>query len=287
MRLGVVIPQVHPWRELSASFRWAEEVGYDVAYVYDHLTHPTAEGQWLADGFTTLGAAAMTTKTIGLGTLVASATLHSPVSLARRAATVQDLSGGRLVLGLGAGSPRCSAADRGEDPTPREMFGRLADVVRGLEAVWGGATEWTGETRSFKGLQTTALPDGAEKPFLMLAAHGPKALALAAAHADGWNTYGGPNNVNLDAGEFWVDLARQVHRFEEACSVTGRTLFRSLLLGYGQVRPTTSVAAFLEAADRAEGLGFDELVVYGPGMAGDMFTSDPDVHERAIERIHD
>src|SRR3954452_20293524 len=156
MRLGVVMPQTRPWSEQAQDFAWAEEVGYATAYVYDHLTHPTAVGGWLADGFTTLAAAAGVTSTIGLGTLVASATLHSPVALARRAATVDDVSGGRLVLGLGAGSPPCADADRGEHPTPGQMHRRLVDVVEGMMAVFDGATEWAGATSSFAGLETTA-----------------------------------------------------------------------------------------------------------------------------------
>src|SRR3954454_12833255 len=115
MRLCVVMPQTRPWREVAAEFTWAEEAGYDVAYVYDHLTHPTAAGGWLADGFTTLAAAAGVTSTIELGTLVASATLHSPVALARLAATVDDVSGGPLVPGLGGGSPPCGGAGSGPD----------------------------------------------------------------------------------------------------------------------------------------------------------------------------
>src|SRR4051812_29129536 len=137
MSLGVVFPQTRPWRELAHDFAWAEEVGYATAYVYDHLTHPTAVGGWLADGFTTLAAAAGVTSTIGLGTLVASATLHSPVALARRAATVDDVSGGRLVLGLGAGSPPCAAAGRGEDPTPLEMHRRPGRAGEGPRAGLG------------------------------------------------------------------------------------------------------------------------------------------------------
>lgn len=129
MRLGVVLPQVRPWAEWSRDLLELEAMGYDVAYVYDHLTHPTAPGQWLADGFATLTAAAAVTERIGLGTLVASATLHSPVGLARRAGTVQDVSGGRFVLGLGAGSPVCALADRGETVTPAQMFSRLRDTV--------------------------------------------------------------------------------------------------------------------------------------------------------------
>jgi alkanesulfonate monooxygenase SsuD/methylene tetrahydromethanopterin reductase-like flavin-dependent oxidoreductase (luciferase family) len=289
MRLGVVITQIRPWRQLSRDFAWAEEVGYDAAYVYDHLTHPTAPGQWLADGFTTLGALAASTSRLELGTLVASATMHSPVSLARRAGTVQDVSGGRFVLGLGAGSPREAMADRGETVTPRQMFAQLEDLVVGLDAVWQGATEWSGATRSFAGLQTLPLPDGATRPFLLLAAHGPKAMALAARHADGWNTYGGPASVELAPDEYWSVVREQAERFGQACEQAGRDpgdLRRSLLLGYGTVRPTSSVAAYVDAVGRAEELGFDEVVVYGPfGEPEDRFWSEPDIHLEALARL--
>jgi len=288
MRLGLVMPQTRPWREAAVEFTWAEEAGYDVAYVYDHLTHPTAAGGWLADGFTTLAAAAGVTTTIELGTLVASATLHSPVALARLAATVDDVSGGRLVLGLGAGSPRCAVADRGEDPTPGEMHRRLVDVVEGLDAVLDGATEWQGATRSFGGLETTGLPPGATRPYLLLAAHGPRTLELAARHADGWNTYGGPGSSLAGTEEYWAAVEQQAAGMTQACERVGRDpagLRRSLLVGYGEVRPTASVAAYVEVAERAQVLGFDELVVYGPGGPGEQFTSDPDVHVGAITRI--
>ena len=288
LRTGVVIPQARPWRDLAADFAWAEEVGYDVAYVYDHLTHPTAAGGWLADGFSVLAAAAVTTTRIELGTLVASATLHSPVGLARLAATVDDVAGGRLVLGLGAGSPRCAGVDRGESPTPAQMSRRLADVVAGFVAVFDDATEWEGTERSFHGIETTALPPGARTPYLMLAAHGPKAMELAARHADAWNTYGGPGSVELDPAAYWREVAAQTERLADACGRVGRDpgeLRRSLLLGYGSVRPAVSVEAYVDAAGRAAELGFDEIVVYGPHSPGEGFTSDPAVHAEAVRRI--
>lgn len=288
LRLGVVVTPVRPWVRLAEDFHAMEEVGYDVAYVYDHLTHPTAAGQWLGEAFSTLAAAAGVTREMELGTLVASATLHSPVSLARRAATVQDVSGGRLVLGLGAGSPRCAMADRGEEMTPAQMFARLRDVVEGMAAVWEGATAWDGATRSFSGLQTTALPEGAAHPFLMLAAHGPRALRLTARHADGWNTYGGPASVDLAEDAYWSLLEEQVGRVAEACAESDRdpaTLRKSLLLGYGTVRPTASVAAYDDAIGRAIELGFDELVVYGPfGSEDDPFHSDLAVHLEVVSQ---
>lgn len=284
LRLGVMLPQTLPWKELSEQFRWAEDVGYDVAYVYDHLTHPTAAGRWLANGWSTLAAAAGVTERLELGTLVASATLHSPVALARLAATTDDIAGGRFVLGLGAGSPRCSKADRDEDPTPKEMFARLDDVVTGLQAVWYGETQWRGETRGFSGLETNSLPDGASPPFLMLATHGPKGLRLTARLADGWNTYGGPASVELGAEDYWRTLGEQRRRLEDACAEVGRdpaSLRSSLLLGYGTVKPTADPAAYVVAARRAAELGFDELVVYGPAEDG-VFASDAAVHEQAV-----
>ena len=284
----MVFPQTRPWRELSTDFTWAEDIGYDVAYVYDHLTHPTAAGGWLADGFTTLAAAAGVTTTIQLGTLVASATLHSPVGLARLAATVDDVSGGRLVLGLGAGSPRCAQADREESPTPPEMYRRLADVVEGFTAVFDGETAWRSPTWSFSGLETTAAPAGASRPYLMLAAHGPRAIDLMVKHADAWNTYGGPGSTLLEPADYWDAVTAQAHRVSEACRRLDRDpvgLRRSLLLGYGKVRPLQSVAAYVEAAERAQALGFDELVVYGPHAPGEGFASDPRVHAEGVRRL--
>lgn len=289
MRLGVMVPPTRPWKQLAQDFALAEELGYDVAYTYDHLTHPTAVGEWLADGFTTLAAAAGVTSRIELGPLVASATMHSPVSLARRAGTVQDVSGGRLVLGLGAGSPREAMADRGEALDARQMFERLEAVVTGLAEVWSGATEWAGPHWSFSGLQTLPLPPGTTRPFLLLAAHGPKALGLAARYADGWNTYGGPAGTELEPTAYWNLVRTQSERFIEACDRIGRDpsgVRRSLLLGYGTVKPTASVTAYLEAARRAEELAFDELVVYGPfGRPGDRFHSEVDVHREVLATL--
>lgn len=285
MRLGVVLPQTRPWAEWSRDLLAMEDMGYDTAYVYDHLTHPSAPGQWLADGFATLTAGAAITSRIGLGTLVASATLHSPVALARRAGTVQDVSGGRFVLGLGAGSPLCALADRGETVTAPQMFARLRDTVEGLAAVWAGQTEWTGRGTSFTGLETLPLPSSATRPPLLLAAHGPRALTLAVAHADRWNTYGGPGSTRLGADDFWATIGEQIANLDAACAAAGRdpgTLPRSLLLGFGSVRPTASVAAFREVIARAEDLGFGEIQVYAPGYEPFGEPGSRAVHEQVL-----
>jgi alkanesulfonate monooxygenase SsuD/methylene tetrahydromethanopterin reductase-like flavin-dependent oxidoreductase (luciferase family) len=289
MRLGAIVLQTKPWKQLAEDFRSIEQVGYDVGYVYDHLTHPTAVGQWLADGFTTLGALAASTSRIELGTLVASAAYRSPVPLARVGATLDDVTGGRLVLGLGAGSPLCAAADRAAHPTPREMADRYADLVEGLRAVWSGSADWRGRTTGFEGLQTLALPEGGSAPFLLLAAHGPRGFDLAACHGDGWSTYGGPAAVALPRVDYWTAVAAQQASVTAACERRDRdpaSLRRSLLLGFGVDQPVASVAAFTEAAERAEGAGFDELVVYWPdGEPGGRFWSDREVHADGVAAV--
>ena len=64
------------------------------------------------------------------------------------------------------------------------------------------------------------------------------------------------------------------------------TVRRSLLLGFGTVLPAASLPAYVESAERAGGLGFDELVVYGPhSSGGERFRTDPAVHEQAVARL--
>ncbi len=286
-RISLVVPPVGPWRAQERWYRWAEDVGYDVVYTYDHLTHATAPGLWLSEAFTTLTAAAAVTGRVRLGTLVASAAFRTPVALARVAMTVQDITGGRLVLGLGMGAASCALADHCAREQPAEMSARFADVVRGYGAVLDGATEWQGGTTSFAGLETLPAPESVARPELLLAAHGPRALALAAAHADTWNSYGGPGSTTLEPEEYWALLGRQAEGFDAACRTAGRepgAVRRSLLLGFGRVRPTTSAEDFVAAAERAEALGFSELVVYGPDSPAGM-GSDPAVHERALARL--
>lgn len=135
-----------------------------------------------------LTAASAVMDRIQLGTLVASSTFRTPVFIARIAMTTQDIGGGRLVLGLGMGSPLCAVADRGVSGSLSEMSNRFVDVVRGYLAAVNGATDWQGDTISFAGLETTAMPDGVMAPELLLAGHGPRSLALAAVYADTWNT---------------------------------------------------------------------------------------------------
>jgi alkanesulfonate monooxygenase SsuD/methylene tetrahydromethanopterin reductase-like flavin-dependent oxidoreductase (luciferase family) len=288
MRLGAIVLPSSSWTEVRQDFADIEEAGYDIAYVADHLTHPRMRGEWLGEAFSTLAAASGSTS-LDLGTLVASAAFRSPVALARVAATVDDICGGRLVLGLGAGAPYCAAADQGRVPATSEMTGRFRDVVAGLLAAFAGDSDWQGAGLMFRGAETAPSAPGRGRPFLMLAAHGPLGWDMVGRHADGWSTYGGPLAASLASDDFWHVIADQGAAVTAACERHDRDpalLRRSVLLGYGTIRPTTDVDSFVSAVEAADAAGMDEVVVYWPTTAaGGAFDSDPEVHQAALARI--
>src|SRR5258708_4171040 len=104
VRFGIIILPDQRWRRAARRWQRAEEFGFDHAWTYDHLGWRTlVDGPWF-DAVPTLTAAAMVTSRIWLGTLVASPNFRHPVSFARQLTALDDISGGRLLLGLGAGA---------------------------------------------------------------------------------------------------------------------------------------------------------------------------------------
>src|SRR5215471_6875438 len=107
-KVGVQLPEVErfvPWPEYLDLARGAEAAGYDSIWVGDHLVYDLPDGSTRGpyEAWTTLAAIAAVTERVELGPLVASTAFHAPAMLAKLAATVDAISGGRLVLGLGAG----------------------------------------------------------------------------------------------------------------------------------------------------------------------------------------
>lgn len=277
MRLGTIHLQTEPWQRLRGELLDAEQAGVDVLYVADHLTHPRLPDVFLADGWATLAAAATVVARVDLGMLVASSSFRSALELAREAATVQELAEGRFVFGLGAGSPVDALAATGHAPTPAELSSRFAETVASIDRIF------LGEQPDVFNLP---LAPGHDRPFLMLAAHGRRGFDLVARHADGWSTYGGPASVTLEAADYWALLDEQNRALDDAFARADRdprSLRRSLLLGFGTIRPTASVAAFRECWDRAEDGGFSELVVYWP--RGAMGVTDSDVFHACLDSV--
>ena len=105
MRFGIVILPQYDWPEAARRWRGAEELGFDHAWTYDHLSWRGLAGERWHATIPTLTAAAMVTERIRLGTFVASPNYRHPVPFAKDVASVDQVSGGRMLLGVGSGWP--------------------------------------------------------------------------------------------------------------------------------------------------------------------------------------
>src|SRR3954469_7693694 len=136
MRVGMVILPELRWSQAQERWRRAEEYGFAHAWTYDHLAwRDLADGPWF-DAVATLTAAATATQTTRLGTLVASPNFRHPVHFAREITALDDISKGRLTLGLGAGAAAPSfdaLVLGGPDLTTRERVDRFGEFLELLD----------------------------------------------------------------------------------------------------------------------------------------------------------
>ena len=115
LRFGVVCPQV-TWPAMLAQAQAIEALGYDSLWVIDHIAMRMALDRPVLEAWTGLAAVAASTSRVRLGTLTTNALWRNPVMLAKQAVAVDQVSGGRLDVGLGSGNPGASYAMAGIDP---------------------------------------------------------------------------------------------------------------------------------------------------------------------------
>ncbi len=191
--VGVQLPEVERevrWPELRAIARTAEQAGFDSIWFGDHLLYRYASGEtrgpW--EAWTTLAALAEATERVALGPLVAATAFHAPFMLAKQAATVDEISGGRLVLGLGAGWNDVEFAALGAPFDHRiSRFEEAFTVVRTLLAE--GAIDFDGtyvKARDAELLPRPARPGG---PLLLIGSSGPRMLGATIPFVDAWNAW--------------------------------------------------------------------------------------------------
>jgi alkanesulfonate monooxygenase SsuD/methylene tetrahydromethanopterin reductase-like flavin-dependent oxidoreductase (luciferase family) len=191
VRVGVQLPEVERevrWPELAAMARTAEECGFDSIWIGDHLLYRgdgrPERGPW--DCWTTLAALAVVTERVELGPLVACTAFHPPGILARQAAAVDELSGGRLVAAFGAGWNQEEFRAFGL-PFDRHVsrFEEAFTIIRRLLA--GERVTFAGAFHSVD--DALLLPPPARRPKLMIGANAPRMLSIALPHVDVWNTW--------------------------------------------------------------------------------------------------
>jgi len=227
MRVGVQLPEVERdvrWPEYESLARAAEETGFDSVWLGDHLLYRgdgrVERGPW--DCWTVLAGIAAVTERVELGPLVACTAFRSPGLLARAAAAVDELSAGRLRVGLGAGWNEEEFRAFGIPFDHRvARFEEAFEIVRRLLA---------GERVTFDGryhevADAVLLPPLSRRPPLMVGGDGDRLLAATLPHVDVWNTWFNRFRNRADG------LPPLLARVEAACERAGRdpsTLVRSV-----------------------------------------------------------
>lgn len=285
--LSIVILPEQRWAS-GASQRWvrAESLGFHAAYTYDHLSWRTfRDGPWFG-AIPTLTAAATMTSQIRLGTLVTSPNFRHPVLLAKELITLDDISAGRITLGVGAGGTGFDSTALGQAQwSPRERIERFEEFVGLLDQL---LTEpgVTAEGRYYSAHEAQNIPGCVQQPRVpfTVAGNGPRGMAMAARYGQAWVTTGDPAVMeNGTAVESDAAISVQMRKLDDACRAVGRdpsTIRRVLLVGFTPEanQPLESPERFRDFLGRHEAMGFDEVVVHWP-TPDSPFDADPAAFE--------
>lgn len=306
MRLSTVILPIHRWVEGQKIWRRAEDLGFHAAYTYDHLSWRNfRDGPWF-DAIPTLTAAAAATGRMRLGTLVTSPNFRHPVTLAKELISLDDISDGRITLGIGSGGNGFDATTllrSDEQPwTPRERADRFGEFVLLLDGLLRESAGLTYEGEFYAANEARNVPGCVQRPRLpfAVAATGPRGLRIAAQYGQAWVTTGDPRLYEAGSAAQSLDAIRgQVAKLGEACAESGREVdaldkilltgftpeFNAELAGGRKGSPFDSVDAFVDFAGRHAELGFTEIVIHAPVPADGPEFSAAVPDERLFEEI--
>ncbi|MFD7089710.1 LLM class flavin-dependent oxidoreductase [Streptomyces sp. NPDC059896] len=288
MRLSTVILPVRRWHD-GGRDEWlrAERLGFHTAYTYDHLSWRTfRDGPWFG-AVPTLTAAAAVTERLRLGTLVTSPNFRHPVTLAKDLISLDDVSDGRITLGIGAGGTGFDATVLGQEPwTPKERADRFAEFVPLLDRLLTEDSV-TYDGTYYSAVEARDIPGCVQRPRLpfAVAATGPRGMRLAARHGQAWVTTGDPKLFETGTPEqSRAAVSGQIDRLSKACAEIGREaseVEKILLTGFTPDRsgPMESLDAFVDFAGRHFELGITEIAVHAP-IPDSEFAADQRVYER-------
>ncbi|GAA1074357.1 LLM class flavin-dependent oxidoreductase [Tsukamurella spumae] len=269
MRFGVVILPQYPWPEARRRWRKAEELGFDHAWTYDHLSWRTLADQPWGATVPLLTAAATATERIRLGTFVTSPNFRHPVPFAKDLASVDEIASGRMLLGIGSGGTGFDAFVLGQpELTPRERHERFVEFTRDLDVLLrfeqGGPISFDGPRYRAVDARMVGAPAQSPRMPFVLAANGPKGLRIVAEQGQGWVTTG-PDGDGGDA--WWSRVAELSQRLDDALDGAGRargSIDRYLSIDSGGTYSLSSPEAADDAVGRAAELGFTDVILHWP-----------------------
>jgi alkanesulfonate monooxygenase SsuD/methylene tetrahydromethanopterin reductase-like flavin-dependent oxidoreductase (luciferase family) len=285
LRLGVVILPEQRWADARRTWRRAEELGFDHAWTYDHLSWRSLRDSPWFGAVPTLVAAATATERVRMGTLVASPNFRHPVTLAKEVVALDDISSGRFTLGIGAGGAGFDATAMGQAPwSARERADRFAEFVELTDRLLrepvtshGGRYYAADAVRTHPGcIQRPRVP-------FAVAATGGRGMQVAARYGAAWVTTGDRTVEGLVPPSRGARMvAGQIARLEDACAAVGRdpaTIDRLVLTGLVLDSGLRSVEEFRDAGGRYAEVGVTDLVVHWPRPA-EPFAADLATFER-------
>jgi alkanesulfonate monooxygenase SsuD/methylene tetrahydromethanopterin reductase-like flavin-dependent oxidoreductase (luciferase family) len=268
-RFGLFLGQANkPLSQIYDEFQMAEDLGFDHAWLVDHLvdtdgppSHPIHEA------WTLLAALAAGTSRIRLGVLVTSNTFRHPAVLLKSAVTVDHISGGRLILGLGTGWHVDEHRRYGlELPDPAERVGRFEEAVELISLLM--ARERTTYSGRFYQLHNAPLeprPLQAPRIPILIAAHRPRMLRIAARYADQWDTFAAMPDTATDGVE--TALADRIRFLDQACRSIGRDPGEIRRSTWATAAALRTEDAYLDFVNRHLQLGFTDFSTVMPAVA--------------------
>jgi alkanesulfonate monooxygenase SsuD/methylene tetrahydromethanopterin reductase-like flavin-dependent oxidoreductase (luciferase family) len=205
------------WEELRALALRAEEIGFDTVWAPDELlwrrTRETERGFW--DGVAMMGALAAVTSRIKVGSWVMSALHRNPGIVAKAVETIDEISGGRFVFGLGAGHEwpgQATAFGLPED----QVYARFEEALEVIVPLLrGGHADFEGKWHAARNLPQRPVGPRPNGIPIMIGGHGPKGMRHAAKLADIWSCY-------VEEPDYRAELTRKVAAFNAACAEVGR-----------------------------------------------------------------
>jgi len=281
MKLSTVILPIERWLNSKEKWRRAEELAFHTAYTYDHLSWQRLENRPWFGAVPTLCAAAQVTTSMKIGTLVTSPNFRHPVPFAKDLLSIDDISTGRLVVGIGSGGTGHDATVLGvPEWSPKERSDRFDEFVVVLDELL--RSPFTSRSGQFYAAHNVRMLPGtvqAPRPPFYIAATGPRGFDLAARFAQGWVTIASSDEGSLTSeervrqqfGALQVALAQHQRQVSE--------IERVVLDGFSDERPLASVDAFVDWAGRYRDLGMTELVIHWP-EPDSMFDTDASTFER-------
>jgi alkanesulfonate monooxygenase SsuD/methylene tetrahydromethanopterin reductase-like flavin-dependent oxidoreductase (luciferase family) len=261
LKVGIQLPEVERevrWPELLDMVRAIEDLGFDSVWLGEHLLYrwPDREPRGPWEAWTLMGAIAAATSRITFGPLVACTNFHNPALLAKQAVTLDEISGGRLVLGLGAGWNRTEFDAYGYPYDHRvDRFEESFTIIRTL--LQDGAIDFDG--RWYQARDCELLPRGPRPggPPLMIGSNGPRMLRIAVPHVDSWNSWFSDTANSPDG----IPALRD--QVDDACRVTGRDP--------AEIERTVAVLVQLpDGTGRMQGGSVDEPMRPGSGGAAEV-----------------